>query len=113
MAESSPFEGATSTNADGSFVNPRQALSTRLAKLPLKEIAGAIRKDDATLCKIRNNERPITITEFCALVELVGLKLVDKRRYCVPIEEFNFMARTTARVLANEATAREMFMERE
>ena len=106
-------DGAISTNADGSFVNPRQALSTRLSKLALGEMAAAIRKDDATLCKIRSNERPVTLAEFCALVDLVGLKLVDKKRYCVPIEEFNFMARTTARVLASEAEARALFLERE
>jgi hypothetical protein len=75
--------GAGAINASGSPVNPRQVLTTRLARQSLENIAKAIGKDDTAACKIRANERPCTLTEFCALLELAGLKLVDAGRFCV------------------------------
>lgn len=86
--------------------NPRQVLSTRLARVKLEDIAEAIKKDDTTACKVRANERPCTLTEFCSLLDLAGLKLVDKARFCVKPDEFDFMRRMTARALANESMAR-------
>lgn len=107
-AELSAPNGAIARNAWEVPANPRQTLSTRLARLKLEEIASVIRKDDSTLCKIRSNERPCTLTEFCALLDLAGLKLVDKSRFCVKKDEFDFMRRMTARALANEQTAQQL-----
>lgn len=100
------FAGAN--NPSASAVNPRQVLTTRLAKQSLENIAKAIGKDDTAACKIRANERPCTLTEFCALLELAGLKLVDKTRHCVRADEFEFMRKMTARALANEAVAQQL-----
>jgi hypothetical protein len=79
-----------------------------LAKLQLETIAQAIHKDDTAACKVRANERPCTLTEFCALIEAAGLKLVDKGRFCVKRDEFEFMRKMTARALANETVAQQL-----
>jgi hypothetical protein len=79
-----------------------------LARLQLETIAHAIHKDDTTACKVRANERPCTLTEFCALLDVAGLKLVDKARVCVKMDEYNFMRRLTARALTNERIAQEL-----
>lgn len=100
--------GAGAINAGGSVVNPRQVLTTRLAKQRLEDIARAIGKDDTAACKIRANERPCTLTEFCSLLDLAGLKLVDKTRHCVRADEFEFMRKMTARALANEQVAQQL-----
>jgi hypothetical protein len=79
-----PLSGAT--NAQGLFANQAQArptaakiLSTKLAKLDLDAIAEVIgNKDNSTACKVRSNERPCTVSQFCALLELAGLKLVTQ-----------------------------------
>lgn len=100
--------GAGASNASGVPVNPRQMLTTRLAKQSLEDIAKAIGKDDTAACKIRANDRPCTLTEFCALVELAGLKLVDASRFCVKRDEFEFMRKMTARALSNQAVAQQL-----
>lgn len=107
-AELSAPSGASASNAREVVANPRQVLSTRLAKLKLEDMARVIRKDDSTLCKIRSNERPCTLTEFCALLELADLKLVDKARFCVKRDEFEFMRKMTARALANQSVAQQL-----
>lgn len=101
-------EGAGASNAREVVANPRQVLSTRLAKLSLDDIAAVIGKDDSTACKVRSNERPCTVSQFCAMLDLAGLKLVDKGRVCVKLDEYNFMRRLTARALTNERIAQEL-----
>lgn len=86
-------------------------LSTRLAKLSLEKIATAIGKDDTEACKVRSGERRCSLSEFCALLDLSGLKLVAKDRFCVKEEEFNFMRKMTARALANEQMAQQLTFE--
>lgn len=108
MSESSSPFGATSTNADGLPANPRQVLATRLAKLKLEAIAEAIGKDDTEACKVRSGERRCTLSEFCALLDVSNLKLVDKGRFCVKRDEFEFMRKMTARALANQAVAQQL-----
>lgn len=75
-----------------------KALSTRLAKLDLADIAEVIGKDDTTACKVRSNERPCTVSQFCALLELAGLKLVDKTKLCIPADELAMLRRSYARL---------------
>lgn len=79
-------------------VNPGQALSTRLAKLDLGEIAEALRLDPSTACKIRSGERNCTVTQLCILLDLVGLKLVSKEKQCVPADELAMLRRSYARL---------------
>lgn len=88
--------------------NPVAILSTRLAKLSLEDIARALGKDDTTACKIRNGDRNATVIELAKLIDAAGLKLVDKARVCVKMEEYNFMRRLTARALTNERIAQEL-----
>lgn len=97
-----PMSGAI--NAQGRVANHGQpaptaankALSTRLAKLDLDIIAEVIGKDDTTACKVRSNERPCTVSQFCALLELAGLKLVSKDKLCVPADELAMLRRVYA-----------------
>lgn len=86
-------------------------LTTRLAKLALEDIARAIGKDDTEACKVRSGERRCSLTEFCSLLDLAGLKFVSKDRYCVPLDEYNFMRKMTAKALSNESIARELTFE--
>lgn len=85
-------------NAQPFTANPRQVLSTRLAKLDLDVIAEVIGKDDTTACKVRSNERPCTVSQFCALLDLAGLKLVTKEKQCVPADELQMLRRCYARL---------------
>lgn len=91
-----PMSGAI--NATAPVANPRQVLSTRLAKLELEAIAEVIGKDDTTACKVRSNERPCTVSQFCALLDLAGLKLVSKEKQCVAQDELLMLRRCYARL---------------
>jgi hypothetical protein len=99
-----PLSGAT--NAQGLFANPAQPLptaakilSTKLAKLDLDAIAEVIgNKDNSTACKVRSNERPCTVSQFCALLELAGLKLVTKEKQCISADELGMLRRCYARL---------------
>lgn len=75
-----------------------KVLSTRLAKLDLDIIAEVIGKDDTTACKVRSNERPCTVSQFCALVDLAGLKLVTKEKQCIDADELQMLRRCYARL---------------
>jgi hypothetical protein len=90
-------------------VNLRQALTTRLLRIGGKALADAIHKDESTASRILSGERGCTIAEFCVLLELVELKLVDRQKLCVSRSEFEFMRRTTARAIQNEEIARTLF----
>lgn len=91
-----PMSGAS--NATAPVANPRQVLSTRLAKLDLDAIAEVIGKDDTTACKVRSNERPCTVSQFCALLDIAGLKLVTKEKQCVAADELAMLRRCYARL---------------
>lgn len=103
--------GPITNNSRDLVANPRQMLSTRLAKMTLEAIAGVIKKDDTEACKVRSGERKCNLTEFCDLLDAAGLKLVSKDRHCVKEEEFNFMRKMTARALANESIAQQLTFE--
>ena len=109
-ALSAPF-GAGASNPREGAANPRQALSTRLARLRLEDIGRVLGKDDTEACKVRSGDRRCSLVEWCAIIDLAGLKLVDKSRLCVKPDEFNFMRNMTARALANEQMARELTFE--
>lgn len=82
-----------------------------MAKLPLEAIAKAIGKDDTEACKVRSGERKCSVVEFCNLIDLSGLKLVDKSKHCVDRETFDFMRRITARAMADEQSAQKLVWE--
>jgi hypothetical protein len=92
-----PMSGAT--HAQAPVVSPRQALSTRLAKLDLDAIAEVLgNKDASTACKVRSNERNCTVSQFCDLLELAGLKLVSKEKQCIDADELTMLRRCYARL---------------
>lgn len=104
---SAVFPGTLSgaINPRTALANPGQplptaakTLSTRLARLELDAIAEVIGKDDTTACKVRSNERPCTVSQFCALLELAGLKLVTKEKQCINADELEMLRRSYARL---------------
>jgi hypothetical protein len=92
----SPREGASANNVRNLPVNALALLTTRLLKIPLQAIAEAIGKDESAACRIRSNERPCTLTEFCSLLELAGFKLVSRDKQCVPADELAMLRRVYA-----------------
>jgi hypothetical protein len=77
-----------------------------LLKVKLEDIARAIEKDETAACRVRANERPCTLSEFCKLVELAGLKVVDKDKVCVDRQAYESMTYIASKAMANEATAK-------
>lgn len=88
-------------------------LSTRLARLTGKEIGEACHCDHTQASRIASGQRGATIEEWCRLLDLMGLKLVDANKLCVSRQEHEFMRRTTARAMANEQVAAMLFEEPE
>lgn len=68
-------------------------LLRRLNRLPLGIVAGALGKDESTACRVRSGERGCNAEEFCALLDVSGLKLVDKGKVCVDREVHEFLVR--------------------
>lgn len=110
-AESSAPRGASDSTADRALVNPAQLLSTRLTKIALSQIGDAIEKDETAACRIRSNERPCTLSEFCKLLELCHLKLVDRDRVCVDRQAYESMVYIAQKAMANQATAKSLIWE--
>lgn len=73
-----------------------QMVATRLLKQSVRDIADALDKDESTASRVRASERAITIQEFCDLLDLIGLKLVDKQKQCVPADELSMLRRVYA-----------------
>lgn len=86
----------------------RHMLSTRLARLSGKQIGDACGCDHTQASRIASGQRGATIDDWCELLELMGLKVVDNSRLCVKREEFEFMRRMTARALANQQVAEQL-----
>lgn len=78
--------------------NLAQVLSTRLLKLPLSAIAETLNCDETAACRVRANERAVTLNGWLALMELLGYKLVSRDKQCVPADELRMLRRTYAQV---------------
>lgn len=101
--------GAPSSTLSPPIRTWRHILSTRLARLTGKEIGDACKCDHTQASRIASGQRGATVEEWCALLDLMGLKLVDKDKLCVSREQHEFMRRTTARAMANEQVAAMLF----
>lgn len=88
---SSPSE--TAVNYTSIHGKAAQFLLRRLNRLPLAIVAGALGRDESTACRIRSGERGCNAEEFCALLDVSGLKLVDKGKVCVDRETHEFLIR--------------------
>lgn len=88
-------------------------LSTRLARLSGKEIGDACSCDHTQASRIASGQRGATINEWCALLDLMGLKIVSREKVCVSPERLRFLEQTTARALANEQVAAVLWEEPE
>jgi hypothetical protein len=89
-------ERAIANNVRQLPVNPLAQLTTRLLKIPLSAIAEALKKDESAACRIRSLDRPCTLSEFCALLDVAGFKLVPKDKQCVPADELAMLRRVYA-----------------
>lgn len=105
-AELSPVPVATSRKS-------LQSLSHRLAKLPLDVIAKAIGKSDSSACRVRDGESPLTLTEWCELIEVAGLKLVSRDKYCVDKEIYDAMAAVATKAMGTPDIARRLVWDEE
>ena len=83
----------------------RHMLATRLARLSGKEIGEACNCDHTVASRIASGQRGATVEEWCNLIELMGLKLVDQNKVCISPDRLRFLEQTTARALANEQVA--------
>ena len=101
-AELSAPAGASSSSDWRPPVNSRQVLSTRLTRLGGAELARAICKDESTASRILSGERGCTLGDFCTLLDLANLKLVDKSKHCVPADELRMLRRVYALVTARD-----------
>jgi hypothetical protein len=94
--------GATASNLAPSRVNSRQSLSTRLARLSGDDIARAIGADVTTASRVASDQRGATLSQWCALIELAGLKLVSQDKHCIAGDELRMLRRVYANVIARD-----------
>lgn len=79
MAASSAFQPAESRTRTG-------ALRERLANAKSEWLAGVMDKDDSWVRKLRNGECGVMLADLPALLNALGLKVVDKTKVCVDPE---------------------------
>lgn len=87
----------------------RHMLSTRLARLSGKEIGDACNCDHTVASRIASGQRGATIEEWCALLDLMGLKVVTAEKVCISPDRLRFLEQTTSRALANEQIAQALW----
>jgi hypothetical protein len=78
--------------------NLAQVIATKLLKMPLQAIAETLGCDETAACRVRANERAVSLTGWLALMLLCGYKLVSKDKECVPKDELAMLRRTYAQV---------------
>lgn len=99
--------GAIPNNAEAAPRNAAQLLTTRLLAIALPEISKVIeKKDDSTACRVRSGEQRCTLDEFCKLVALADLKIVDRAKVCVDRQAYESMTYIVQKAMANAATAK-------
>ena len=72
-------------------------LSTHLARLSGDEIAQVCDCDHTTASRIASGQRGATFGQWCALVDLLGFKLVRKDLNCIASDELAMLRRTYIR----------------
>jgi hypothetical protein len=87
----------------------RHMLSTRLARLSGKQIGEACQCDHTQASRIASGQRGATMDEWCALLEMMGLKVVDENKVCISPDRLRFLEQTTSRALANEQIAQALW----
>jgi hypothetical protein len=91
-------EGASTSTPTPIERNLVQTIATRLLKLPLSAIAETLHCDESAACRVRANERAVTLNGWLALMELLGYKLVSRDKQCVSADELRMLRRTYAQV---------------
>lgn len=86
---STPPEAAVNYGAN--VRKASQVLLRRLNRLPLATVAGALDKEESAACRVRSGERGCNAEEFCALLDVSGLKIVDKSKRCVDPKVYDFL----------------------
>jgi hypothetical protein len=102
-------QGATASTNVIPLRTWRHMLATRLARLSGKQIGEACNCDHTQASRIASGQRGATIEEWCNLIELMGLKLVDADKVCISPDRLRFLEQTTARALANEDVAKALW----
>lgn len=70
-----------------------------------------MKKDETAASRILSGERGCTLDEWCALIDLAGLKLVDRERVCVDAKAYDALTYLAQKAMANEQTARTLIWE--
>jgi hypothetical protein len=72
----------------------RHMLSTRLARLSGKQIGEACQCDHTQASRIASGQRGATMDEWCALLEMMGLKVVDENKVCISPDRLHLARQT-------------------
>ena len=105
--------GATSSNRAPEPGNPVALLASRLARLPLEEIARVLGKDDTAACKIRSGERAVSVSDLAKLIPACGLKLVDREKVCVDRRAYESMTYIASKAMADQQSAQRLIWDEE
>lgn len=103
MSEFSPTPQARAAKAFGRVLVALQRPGSQAA------IAAALGASEATISRIKNER----LEECLAFLYVAGFKLVAQGKTCVDPSALEFMRQTTARVLADEAQAAQLFRDDE
>lgn len=98
-------DGAIPSNGSQVGGNGLALFATRIANVPLEEIARVLGKERTQACRIRSGEKEATLQDLVRLLPLCGLKLVDKDKVCVDRKAYDSMSYIASKALANQATA--------
>lgn len=95
-------QGATSSTGTAPARNLAQVICTRLLRTPLAEIAEAAGCDASGASRIRANERPCTLNAWLRVMDLLGYKLVSKKKLCMPEDEARMLRRAYAFITSSD-----------
>lgn len=101
--------GAIPSKVEASPRNGAQLLTTRLLGVALDKISKALGdKDDSTACRVRSGEQRCTLAEFCKLVTLADLKIVDVSKVCVDRQAYDSLTYIAQKAMADKDTAKKL-----
>lgn len=107
MSTSSETDDASARKTlQGSLRSVAQAL----ARASLETLAGAISKDETTLCKIRGGDAKVSIEDAVRVLDAAGLKVVPINKVCVDRETYLAVSTIATRAMALPDVARRLML---
>jgi hypothetical protein len=90
-----------------------QLVSARLAQARLSDLAEALGRDEASVCRIRSGETRITFAEAMRLIAALGHKVVPADAVCVSRERYAAIAELAAAAMADAQIRQRLIWEGE